>query len=144
MSVSCPCLLGQHKSHGKTREYTTTGVSSVRRQECCVNLLIAAPNMGDSSKEYYENRMATKGDKEARQKGKGCLLTRAISSGHVRHTGILHHSCRTRTCHHVRSTWESDSGLRAHGELVLVLVLIVHRNLVGRTLTGLQMRVLRS
>ena len=40
------------------------------------------------------------------------MLTRAIGGSHVRHTGILHHSCRTRSRHHVWSTREGNAGLR--------------------------------
>lgn len=54
-----------------------------------------------------------------RRKGR---LTLTIGSSHVRHGGILHHSCRANTCHHARvGTGVEGSGLAGHGELLCVI-----------------------
>lgn len=54
-------------------------------------------------------------------------LTLAISIGHVRHAGILHHSGRSYTGHHARIARKGSTRLGAHGKLLGII-----HHLVGR------------
>jgi hypothetical protein len=64
---------------------------------------------------------ARNGGLSRRHTEEGERLTLTIGS-HVRHGGILHHSCRANTSHHglVRAALEV-AGLTTHGELLCVI-----------------------